>query len=467
MKQRFALNEIDLQADNTSHFRKPGKKILFATVPADGHVNPLTGLAVHLQNLGYDVRWYTSPLYADKLKKLQIQHYPFQKALDLNGSNLDEMFPERKKIKGLVKKLCFDMINNFVLRSVEYFEDIKNIYRSFLFDIVVCDCAFMPIPFIKEKMNIPVISIGVLPLTETSKDLAPAGLGLTPVNTFLGRRKQDALRFLLDKVLFSRPTMLMKSILKYHGLKMEGSNIFDMVTRKATLLLQSGTRSFEYTRSDLGKNIRFIGALLPFQSSGKKSSWYDKKLKRYKKVILVTQGTVEKDNSKLLVPTLEAFKNSDYLVIATTGGSKTDELKKKYAYDNIIIEDFIPFSEVMPYSNVYITNGGYGGVMLGIQNKLPMVVAGIHEGKAEINARVEYFKLGINLRTERPKPEQIKAAVQKIFSDTIYQNNVDKLKKDFDMYNPEELCTFYINEELRKKSKPEVCKSIPIETFSF
>ena len=45
----------------------PGTRILFASVPADGHFNPLTGLAVHLKELGCDVRWYTSDIYADKI----------------------------------------------------------------------------------------------------------------------------------------------------------------------------------------------------------------------------------------------------------------------------------------------------------------------------------------------------------------------------------------------------------------
>jgi hypothetical protein len=36
------------------------KEILFASFPADGHFNPLTGLAVYLKNLGCEVRWYTS-----------------------------------------------------------------------------------------------------------------------------------------------------------------------------------------------------------------------------------------------------------------------------------------------------------------------------------------------------------------------------------------------------------------------
>src|SRR6187200_132969 len=81
------------------------KRILFACVPADGHFNPLTRLTIKLKNEGYDVRWYISPLYADKLKKMDIHHYTYKKALNVNGQNLEDVFPERAKIKGLVKKL--------------------------------------------------------------------------------------------------------------------------------------------------------------------------------------------------------------------------------------------------------------------------------------------------------------------------------------------------------------------------
>jgi UDP:flavonoid glycosyltransferase YjiC (YdhE family) len=237
----------------------------------------------------------------------------------------------------------------------------------------------------------------------------------------------------------------MRNILAEHGIDTGKANIFDILIQKSTIVLQSGTPGFEYQRSDISNHIYFAGPLLPYTKKKDVAKWYNEKLTQYDKVILVTQGTVERDSTKLLIPTLEAFKNSDCLVIATTGGSDTKELRENYSYPNIIIEDFIPFDDVMPYADVYITNGGYGGVLLSIQNKLPLVVAGIHEGKNEINARVGYFKLGINLKTETPSVLQLRKTVGEILSDEAYAKNIKRLSEEFRRYNPNEICAKHVS----------------------
>jgi UDP:flavonoid glycosyltransferase YjiC (YdhE family) len=91
--------------------------------------------------------------------------------------------------------------------------------------------------------------------------------------------------------------------------------------------------------------------------------------------------------------------------------------------------------------------------MLGIENELPMVVAGVHEGKNEICARIGYFNLGINLSTEKPTPLQIKNGVEKILADTMYKTNVERLSKEFNRYNPGELCARYITAVLSRPEK--------------
>jgi len=420
-------------------------KILFANFPGDGHFNPLTGLAAHLKRQGHDVRWYTSKIYADKLRQLQIVHFPFQRAMDTNAGELEEIFPERYKKRSQIARLKFDIINAFILRGPEYYADIQEIHKTFAFDLLVADCAFSGIPFIKHLIKAPVVAIGVLPLTETSRDLPPTGLGMTPASSFIGKIGQSLLRGIARRVIFGEPNRVMYQLLDQYKIPHQRESLFDMIIHKADMLLQIGTPGFEYYRSDLGENIRFVGPLLPHDGGKERPRWFDERLQEYKKVVLVTQGTVEKDVTKLLTPTLEAFKGSDVLVVITTGGSGTKQLREAYPQKNIIIEDFIPFSDVMPYTSVYVTNGGYGGAMLGIMNKLPMVVAGVHEGKNEICARVGYFKLGINLGMERPTPLQVRRAVEKVFADDVYRRNVKELAREFSKYDAYERCSKYIS----------------------
>jgi MGT family glycosyltransferase len=429
-----------------------GTKILFANVPADGHFNPLTGLAVYLKSIGCDVRWYTSKTYSEKINKLDIKFYSLKRAIDISSNpDISEIFPERKNYKTQVSRLRFDMINVFINRSTEYYEDILEIYEEFKFDVMIADITFGAIPFVKEKMNIPVISISVIPLPETSKDLAPSGLGISPSYSFLGRIRQSILRYISDKVLFAKPTKVMSDLLAEHGIDSGNASIFDLLIQKSTMVFQSGTPGFEYKRSDISSHIRFVGPLLPHRKKKDAEPWYNEKLSKYSKIILVTQGTVERDTSKLIIPTLEAFKNTDCLVIVTTGGSDTEKLRQNYPYDNIIIEDFISFDDVMPYTDVYVSNGGYGGVLLAIQHQLPMVVAGIHEGKNEINARVGYFKLGVNLHTETPSADQVRKSVDTILENDCYKQNVKRLGKEFKQYSPNELCEKYLTELLQGK----------------
>jgi UDP:flavonoid glycosyltransferase YjiC (YdhE family) len=230
--------------------------------------------------------------------------------------------------------------------------------------------------------------------------------------------------------------------------------------RKSTVVLQSGTPSFEYKRSDLNKNIRFVGPLLPATTRKAGAAWSHPKLTQYKKLVLVTQGTAEPDVEKLIVPTLEAFKSTEHLVVVTTAGSRTAELRQRYPHENIIIEDFIPFADIMPRADVYVSNGGYGGVLLGVQHRLPMVVAGVNEGKNEICARIGYFGLGINLKTETPKPEQVKAAVETVLKDGSYKAAVSVLSAEFSQYNPAQICEQHV-EQLLQSRRPKR-KLVPV-----
>jgi UDP:flavonoid glycosyltransferase YjiC (YdhE family) len=434
------------------------KKILFAAMPADGHFSPLTSLAKHLQNQGHDVRWYAGNCYATKLQKLGIPHFPFTKAREITAQNIDTCFPERKVLKGQLKKLKFDMIHYFINRAPEFYADIQDIQEQFPFDVFIADNCFAGAVFVKEKMNVPVVLIGVVPLTETSKDLGPAGMGLTPPSSIFQKVGYAMLKKVADKIIFGEPNSVMKKMLTNHGIDHGGFNLFDLLIQKCDLFLQSGTPGFEYYRSDLSKHVRFIGPVLPYTTTSHSGDfdWLKQKAKAYDKVILISQGTFEPDHSKLTIPAIEALKDENFLLIVTTAGNNTAALQKKYWQSNIVIEDFIPYTEIMPLADVFISNGGYGSVLLSIANELPLVVAGVHEGKNEINARVGYFKLGINLKNEKPQISAIASAVKTVLADDRYKVNVRQLAHEFKHYSSTHNCEKYMNDMIKKMSLQKI-----------
>ncbi|MBB5621776.1 MGT family glycosyltransferase [Pedobacter cryoconitis] len=421
-----------------------GKKILFATVPADGHFNPLTGLAKYFQQAGADVRWYASDTFTKKLQQLAIPQFPYVKAIDTNAAGIDNLFPERKLIDDPIKKANLDIIHGLVYRSSEFYEDLQQIRESFPFDLLVSDSVFPVAPLVKHLMDIPVVAIGIMPLGEISVDLAPYGMGLLPPQNEEEQKKYEELRELASNVLFKESIDSYDALLKSYNISIPPSMLVNLLIKTADLYLQIGTPDFEYTRSDLGENIHFIGALFPYTQKDQHEPWFDKRLNEYKKVVLVTQGTVEKDVEKLIVPTLEAFEDTDVLVIATTGGSETANLREKYPQHNFIIEDYLPFNEVLPYTHAFITNGGYGGSLLSIKHGTPLIAAGVHEAKNEICARIGYFNYGINLNTENPTPEQLRAAVEEIIINDLYTNNVTKLAGELNSLNSNGLCAQHV-----------------------
>ena len=421
------------------------KKILFATMPMDGHFNPLTGIAMHFITIGHEVRWYCSQTYEMKLKKLGLQLYPYKKARDVNSENLHTLYPEISKLKGpkgikyAFEKIFLDNIENHYL-------DIKEIYdNEFEFDLFFCDSAFYALQMINEKIGKPVYVVNPGPMLEISRDTPPNFIGLTPAKTIIGKKIHQLIRVLMDKMIFTDGMKLYNNMRKSQGLHPYDGSFWNISADYSTLFFQSGIPEFEYHRSDLNPKVRFTGALLPYRKISDKSFKYNGKLKQYEKVILMSQGTIDnKDQNKLIIPALEALKDKNYLLLVATGNINTDELRKKYSLPNIIIEDFIDFDFILDYTDLYITNGGYGGVMLSLSKGVPILTAGITEGKNDINARIRYYKVGIDLKTERPAPDKIRIKTEEMLADKTFKNNASRLQSLLRNYNPYQIIIDYV-----------------------
>ena len=151
-----------------------------------------------------------------------------------------------------------------------------------------------------------------------------------------------------------------------------------------------------------------------------------------RKVVLVTQGTVANHNFGLLIaPTLAALANEpDVLVVATAGGRSAEAIPGAVP-SNARLASYLPFEWLLPRVDVLVTNGGYGSVNQAMSFGIPLVTAGMTEDKADVNARVAWSGVGLNLATNEPTPEALRAAVRTVLDRPAYRMRASQMADEF------------------------------------
>jgi len=405
--------------------------LCFANFPAEGHVNPMRPIVSELVRRGHTVLWYSGAQFADKIRATGAEYIAMRHGQDLDEDRMARLLRERGPRKGL-SGLQWDLVHLFIEHARAYREDLAALFASRKVDVLIAEPINLASNLLAPE-NAPVaIAIGVFPFAGSSCDTAPFGPGLLPNATALGRVRNRVLNRAVRHLVFGPVQRHLNEVRRSLGL----APIVDRAMLDAAGLyyrryLQATIPAFEYPRSDLPKNVEFIGPLLPSApTSFSRPVWWDR-LDRSRPVVLVTQGTVAKDPAQLILPTLAALRNEPVTVIVTAPGWEGP----RDLPGNAIIAGFVPYSELLPRVSVMVTNGGYGGVQFALSHGVPLVVAGLTEEKAEINARVAWAKVGINLKAQVPRSAAIRSAVREVLHGETYRAQAHRLRDEMARMN--------------------------------
>ncbi|HEX7202145.1 MAG TPA: nucleotide disphospho-sugar-binding domain-containing protein [Arthrobacter sp.] len=411
--------------------------ILFASQAIDGHFNPMTGVAMRLKERGHDVRWYTGPVFTGKLKGLGIPLVPFKRAIEHRADNLFELYPERARLKG-PRAIGFDGEKIFASNISNFFEDIRDLQQEFPFDALVVDSSMFVQRLVSHLLGKPVVNVAVIPNMESDPLVPPLFFGFRPPRNPAGKALQTVAGQLSDKIILRPAHQSYRRQHTFYGQDVpKRGRLTDDAYRCSDAVIQAGTQSLDFPRRNTNPKVHYVGALLPYRRPG--ADVAEELPPGYSTTIVVTQGTVDNaDQDKLIIPALEALQDMDALVIVATGGRGTAELNRRYPQPNILIRDYVDFAAVFESTDVFVTNGGFGGVQLALSKGVPLVVSGINEGKSDVNARVEYAGAGINLRTEAPSPEKIRRAVHSILAEPGWKERAQQMRQDFARQDPAE-----------------------------
>ena len=432
-------------------------KVLIACTPATGHLNPLLAVAHGLIDDRHEVTFLTGSMLQSRVEAIGAKFRALPAGADLDLRDMDAAVPELKEVEPGLQWLGIAIQRFFVDTMPAQLAGVRELVREIQPDVIVADDMFFGVlpMLLGPRANCPpIVLCGTSILHATREDGAPLFLGLPPATTQAERDNYAVITEEYDSVVNEPATRRINELLAGLGVGLLTMPLFESVVVLADAYLQLSVPSFEFPRKLLPPNVHFVGTPPIIPNQAPVPPWAGD-LDGSRKVVLVTQGTFANYNFGLLVaPTLQALADEpDLLVVVTTGGRPVDSIPGAIP-SNARVASYLPFEWILRKTDVFVTNGGYGSVNQAMSRGIPIVTAGLTEDKADVNARIAWSGVGINLATNQPDPTVLRGAVRAVLEQPDYRARAASMADEFDKRDTRSLIVRIINEAATGKKAP-------------
>ena len=408
-------------------------KILIASTPATGHVNPMLAIARILMSEDHEVAIYTGSAFRARVEAAGANFFSLPPEADLDLTDPFARFPELKVLPPGLEWLRVGMERIFVENIPAQHEGLQKLLLGFGPDVILGDDMFfgvLPMLLGARSKRPPVVLCGTSILHWPRDDGAPLFLGLPPATTPKQRAEHAAVARDYHEAVDRPVGFRLNKLLKELGVGPTSMTLFHSSVGLADAYLQLSVPGFEFPR-DMPRSVHFVGTPPIIPNQVPPPPWAHE-LDGSRKVVLVTQGTVANHNFNLLIgPTLAALANEpDVLVVATAGGRPIDAIPGPVP-SNSRVSSYLPFEWLLPKVDVLVTNGGYGSVNQAMSFGVPLVTAGLTEDKADVNVRVAWSGVGTNLATNEPTREALRRAVRTVLDQPGFRLRARQMADEF------------------------------------
>ncbi|KAH8645757.1 MGT family glycosyltransferase [Xylariales sp. PMI_506] len=428
--------------------------VVINAFPAAGHSNSLIQAADYLVKKGFPAYFVCSTEFGPSIKKTGAVFCEHTWAYEHDGVE------GREQLQG-PDLLIFDLKRVFIDSAPMVYATLKQALETAREQhpgrevVVLQESASVGLwPFVcgaplpKGYERFPkIVNFHTLFNITWSKDVFPFGLGLPPPTTDEERAQVAAMNE-GTKALFKVLGDYADEVFKPLGATKPLGDYFDAIMLTGDVVALQYSPSLDYPRSDLDPKCRFLG-LMPLKGLGSDfvaPAWLEElqaiaKLPAdspdKKKIIFVSQGTVANEMEDMILPALKAFSDRSDLRLVATLGHRGRTLPDGFELPaNATVIDYFPYDAILPITDVFLTNAGFGGYSHGIMNGVPMVMSGLTQDKPEVSRRAEWAGVAVNLHTQRPTAEALIEGVDKVLADPSYKNRALELKAENEALNP-------------------------------
>jgi MGT family glycosyltransferase len=408
--------------------------ILIASTPASGHIDPMFSLARILVGAGHQVAGLSATAFRARIEAAGGQFFPFPDRANFDLRDISIAFPAYKTISPGLEMSRFYLEKVFIDAIPAQVEGLREALRVFDADVILGDDFFLgalPILLGPRSERPAVVLCGTTFLHYRRDDGAPNFVGLPPATSPAELEAYSAIAKEHEELLYAPTRRYFNDCLGGLGVRPLEINPLEAVITLPDAYLQLTVPSFEFPRRNLPSSVRFVGTppLVPGQASV--PEWASD-LDGSRKVVLVTQGTISNlDLDQLIAPTMAALAKEPDLLVVVTGGGRSSSALPGPIPDNVRFASYLPFEWLLPKTDLLVTNGGYGSLNQALSFGIPIVAAGLSEDKADVNARVAWSGVGIDLKTQQPGESAIHQAVRRVLDLPNYRERTLAISEEF------------------------------------
>lgn len=399
-------------------------RILLSVVPASGHVNPMLAIGRALHENGHTVAFTTAATYQEQIERAGFKFY----ALDYPHGAVPAIHAAFRQPARWHSQFSPNAPQSY------FFRDLPKLVASLIGAIEDFEPAILGNdgnqyagPIAAEACGIPYSNFFAIVNPLLSKDVPPFGLGLKwhPVGHPY-RWLWKLFRVPVYGVML-RHDLFVNRVRRRYGLKPRWGNL---LAPSPYLTLIATTDEYEYPRSDLARQVMYVGPVTTAQRGEVHDDFpWEWLTKDDRPTFYVSMGTIV-SGSKIFQYVIDLAQNANWKAVIAVGHG-TDPAQFEPLTDNILLRQFVPQLKLMQYIEAMVSHGGNNTVSEALLHGLPLVVIPVSADQPDSAGHIVACGAGIRLSPWRVTQTQLGEAMDALLNEPTYRAAAQRIQASY------------------------------------